>query len=166
MTKVGLKACTSAEISCTICELLEWKRANGGLKNHECRQLLERLQEQGWLRLPPVRRLGPRGPRRACRNWCATMRAVMPAAVRTLTSAARSSTNSTARLLRRANSIEVSVSVHRPAKEFGSFSTPDRDNREKPAQARGALRNKRAPNWQDSLVWSGVASNADHRPHH
>jgi hypothetical protein len=23
--KIGLKACTSAEISCTICELLEWK---------------------------------------------------------------------------------------------------------------------------------------------
>jgi hypothetical protein len=29
------------------------------LKNHECRQLLEQLQEQGWFRLPPVRRLGP-----------------------------------------------------------------------------------------------------------
>jgi hypothetical protein len=57
MTKVGLKACTSAEISRTIRELLQGKRAHGGLKNHECRQLLERLQEQGWFRLPPVRRL-------------------------------------------------------------------------------------------------------------
>ncbi len=37
---------------------------NGGLKNHECRQLLERLQEQGRLRLPTVRHLGGRGPRR------------------------------------------------------------------------------------------------------
>jgi hypothetical protein len=36
----GLKACTGAEISRTICELLEWKRANGGLKNNEYRQLL------------------------------------------------------------------------------------------------------------------------------
>jgi hypothetical protein len=36
MTKVGLKACTSAEISCTICEVLEWKRANRGLKM-QCR---------------------------------------------------------------------------------------------------------------------------------
>jgi hypothetical protein len=52
------------ELARTICELLEWKRPNGGLKNHECRQLLERLQAQGWLTLPAVRRLGPRGPRR------------------------------------------------------------------------------------------------------
>lgn len=52
------------EIARTVCELLEWKRPNGGLKNHECRQLLERLQAEGVLRLPEVRRLGPRGPRR------------------------------------------------------------------------------------------------------
>jgi len=52
------------EMARTLCELLEWKRPNGGLKNHECRQLLERLAEQGWLSLPPVRRRGPRGPRR------------------------------------------------------------------------------------------------------
>ncbi len=63
-TAAKFSALGVTEISRTICELLEWKRANGGLKNHECRQLLERLQEQGWLRLPPVRRLGPRGPRR------------------------------------------------------------------------------------------------------
>jgi len=52
------------EIARTICELLEWKRPGGGLKNHECRQLLERLRDQGWLVLPAVRRVGPRGPRR------------------------------------------------------------------------------------------------------
>ena len=52
------------EMARTICELLEWKRPSGGLKNHECRQLLERLQAQGWLGLPQLRRLGPRGPRR------------------------------------------------------------------------------------------------------
>jgi hypothetical protein len=51
------------EISRTICELLDWKRPSGQLKNHECRQLLEQLHEQGWLRLPAVRPLGPRGPR-------------------------------------------------------------------------------------------------------
>jgi hypothetical protein len=39
MTKVGLKACISAEISCTICEWLEWKRANRGLKM-QCRPWL------------------------------------------------------------------------------------------------------------------------------
>lgn len=36
------------EISRTVCELLEWKRVNGKLKNHECRLLLERLEERGW----------------------------------------------------------------------------------------------------------------------
>src|SRR5436190_644447 len=53
------------EIARTVCELLEWKRPSGGLKNHECRQLLERLQAEGFLDLPNLRRLGGRGPRRA-----------------------------------------------------------------------------------------------------
>jgi hypothetical protein len=52
------------EIARTVCELLEWKRPNGGLKNHECRQLLERVQAEGVLRLPALRKLGGRGPRR------------------------------------------------------------------------------------------------------
>jgi hypothetical protein len=52
------------EIARTVCELLEWTRPNGGLKNHECRQLLERLQTEGFLQLPEVRKLGGRGPRR------------------------------------------------------------------------------------------------------
>src|SRR5438093_10171967 len=53
------------EIARTICELLEWRRPNGGLKNHECRQLLERLAEEGMLTIPVLRKLGGRGPRRA-----------------------------------------------------------------------------------------------------
>ena len=53
------------EIARTICELLEWKRPNGGLKNHECRQLLERLAAEGVLTLPELRKSGGRGPRRA-----------------------------------------------------------------------------------------------------
>jgi Druantia protein DruA len=52
------------EIARTMCELLEWKRPNGRLKDHECRQLLERLAAEGMLRLPAVRRTGRRGPRR------------------------------------------------------------------------------------------------------
>ena len=52
------------EIARTICELLEWTRPNGGLKNHECRQLLERLAAEGVLTLPALRNLGGRGPRR------------------------------------------------------------------------------------------------------
>ena len=53
------------EIARTVCELLEWTRPTGGLKNHECRQLLERLQTEGFLKLPELRSLGGRGPRRA-----------------------------------------------------------------------------------------------------
>jgi hypothetical protein len=41
-----------AELALTVCELLEWKRAGGGLKARECRDLLERLERQGILRLP------------------------------------------------------------------------------------------------------------------
>ncbi len=52
------------EIARTLCELLEWKRPSGGLKNHECRLLLEQLRDEGLLGLPPVRALGPRGPRK------------------------------------------------------------------------------------------------------
>ena len=60
----GCSALSLTEISRTVCELLSWKRPNGHLKSHECRQLLERLRDQGWLRLPEVRALGAAGPRR------------------------------------------------------------------------------------------------------
>jgi hypothetical protein len=53
------------EIARTVCELSEWKRPSGGLKNHECRQLLEQLAAEGFLRLPALRELGGKGPRRA-----------------------------------------------------------------------------------------------------
>lgn len=64
-TAVEFSALGVTEIARTICELLEWTRPNGGLKNHECRQLLERLQAEGFLKLPELRKLGGRGPRRA-----------------------------------------------------------------------------------------------------
>ena len=51
------------EIARTLCEWLDWQRPNGRLKNHECRLLLERLQQQGLLTLPELRRSGRRGPR-------------------------------------------------------------------------------------------------------
>src|SRR5664279_4639096 len=53
------------EIAQTICELLDWRRPTGGLKNHECRQLLERLAAQGLLKLPALRKTGGKGVRRA-----------------------------------------------------------------------------------------------------
>lgn len=51
-------------IARTLCELLDWKRPSGGLKNHECRLLLEQLQSEGFLKLPDLRTPGGRGPRR------------------------------------------------------------------------------------------------------
>jgi hypothetical protein len=51
------------EMARTACEWLDWKRPNGGLKNHECRQLLERLAAEGVLQLPALRATGRRGPR-------------------------------------------------------------------------------------------------------
>jgi hypothetical protein len=41
-----------AELALTVCELLDWKRAGGGLKARECRDLLERLDSRGVLTLP------------------------------------------------------------------------------------------------------------------
>ena len=52
------------EIARTVCELIDWKRPSGRLKNHECRQLLEHLRDRGWLTLPAIGSSGPRGPRR------------------------------------------------------------------------------------------------------
>jgi len=42
------------EIARTVCEWLDWKGPNGGLENHECRLLLERLRDDGCLTLPPL----------------------------------------------------------------------------------------------------------------
>ena len=52
------------EIARTVCELLEWKRPTGRLKNLECRQLLERLQSEGVVTLPALRKTKTRGPQR------------------------------------------------------------------------------------------------------
>jgi hypothetical protein len=51
------------EIARTVCEWLDWKRPNGRLKNHECRLLLEKLRDAGFLTLPSLRHCGKRGPR-------------------------------------------------------------------------------------------------------
>jgi hypothetical protein len=66
------------EIARTACELLEWKRPSGGLKNLECRRLIEHLAGQGLLRLPERRGRGAPGPRRVAR----TARGESPAEIR------------------------------------------------------------------------------------
>jgi len=43
------------ELANTVCELLEWRRPNGSLKGHECRQFLEELESKDMLRLPASR---------------------------------------------------------------------------------------------------------------
>lgn len=52
------------ELACTLCELLDWRRPTGRLKNHEGRLLLEHLETKGLVALPPVRvAMAHRGPR-------------------------------------------------------------------------------------------------------
>jgi hypothetical protein len=53
------------ELANTVCELLEWKRPSGGLKARECRDLLERLEDQGLLTLPGKRPCGSSKPRKS-----------------------------------------------------------------------------------------------------
>lgn len=49
------------ELASTISELVDWRRANGSLKPAECLTLLERLEEQGLLRLPVKQKTKPLG---------------------------------------------------------------------------------------------------------
>lgn len=51
------------ELANTVCELLDWRRPNGGLKTWECKDLLVELQDAGLLQLPPLRGGRPRGSR-------------------------------------------------------------------------------------------------------
>jgi hypothetical protein len=53
------------ELSKTICELLDWKRPNGKLKNKECRVLLEQMHAEGVIAIPKLRSSGSPGPRKA-----------------------------------------------------------------------------------------------------
>jgi len=52
------------ELAHTVCELLEWKRPGGGLKARECRDLLERLESRGVLKLPDKKSCGSSKPRK------------------------------------------------------------------------------------------------------
>ncbi len=50
-----------SELTGTVCELLDFRRPNGRLKTRECRDLLERLDEAGQIRLPEKSAGRPRG---------------------------------------------------------------------------------------------------------
>ena len=58
LIKELVEACAGisrTELAHTVCELLDWKRAGGGLKARECRDLLERLggtDPEGSLQFP------------------------------------------------------------------------------------------------------------------
>ncbi|MCD4749791.1 MAG: DUF4338 domain-containing protein [Thermoanaerobaculales bacterium] len=49
------------ELAQTIAELLEWERPNGSSKWRECRDLLNRLADEGFVALPELRSGRPRG---------------------------------------------------------------------------------------------------------
>jgi hypothetical protein len=51
------------ELASTACELLGWRRAGGGLKTIECKELLEHLQRDGLVELPALARTKPKGAR-------------------------------------------------------------------------------------------------------
>ena len=42
------------ELAGTVCGLLEWTRPGGKLKTMECRELLTRLEADGWIELPAL----------------------------------------------------------------------------------------------------------------
>lgn len=52
------------ELAYTVCELLDWKRVNGKLKERECRDFLEQLEYQGALKLPEKKLTGSDKPRK------------------------------------------------------------------------------------------------------
>lgn len=51
------------ELAQTVCELVRWQRASGGLKARECREFLEGLESNGVLQLPAKRPGKPMGTR-------------------------------------------------------------------------------------------------------
>jgi hypothetical protein len=73
------------ELASTLCELLDWRRPTGKLKNHEGRLLLEHLAAKGLLALPPLREaLAHRGPRTPPRSAQGTPAPAVGGALRAL----------------------------------------------------------------------------------
>ena len=57
------KALSRNEIAGTVCECLDWYRANGKYKQRECYEFLNLLEDQGIISLPPKKSTKPRGTR-------------------------------------------------------------------------------------------------------
>ncbi len=58
-------ALSLTELSRTVCELLDWRRPTGALKDHECYIFLQHLRAQGLLpSIPTLRGTSARGPRK------------------------------------------------------------------------------------------------------
>lgn len=62
-TIVAHAAAGRSRISRVLCEAWQWRQPNGALKEYACRDLLLRLEERGYLQLPPRLR-APDGARR------------------------------------------------------------------------------------------------------
>ena len=60
-----------AAISRQVCQLLDWRKADGGLKEMSCRVALLRMHEDGWLTLPPPRHKSSNGRRTPARTQAA-----------------------------------------------------------------------------------------------
>lgn len=62
-------ALSLTELSKTVCELLDWRRPTGALKDHEGYLFLQHLRDRGWLSsIPALRGTSARGPRPICVN--------------------------------------------------------------------------------------------------
>ena len=59
---------SQAELAYTICELMEWRRPNGKLKQPECVEWLQKWQQQVLPALPELRVTKPRGAHRPLAN--------------------------------------------------------------------------------------------------
>lgn len=83
------------ELARTVCELVGWRRASGGLKARECLDLLEVLEKEGHLQLPAKRTGKPPGTRTSVPvtaqgdprpEWVADLVAIEPIVLEAVTS--------------------------------------------------------------------------------
>jgi len=74
-----------SRLSVKLCELWDWRAANGQLKDMACRNLLLRLEKAGHVTLPPRQRKSPNGFRNRSRVWVPHCTAPIECALQDLT---------------------------------------------------------------------------------